>query len=842
MKRKLLALFIALAVIFTGIFAAGGINTYAATSGNCGAGLFSPGKNAKFNFDTVTKTLSIEGTGATKDYGESIGLYPPWHDYKDDIESVVIGEGIETLGNYSFFNCKSLKNITLPSSLKTIKGALAIANSGAFASCTALEEITLPEGLQKIGYNAFNGCTALKSITFPDSLQTLEGSYGIDTYGALGPFTGCTNLQRVVFGNGIKSTGVCSFANSGVKEVVFSSSLTEISQYSFSNTKILSVEIPENITTIGARSFANCTFLDTATIYNPNCVFGSNTADDPFNGSQQSLLIRGHNKSTAQAYAESNGYGFESIDPCDHLTTTTVIDPEPTCTTGGYSIEYCDNCGFEVSRTELPPNDHKFVLESSDDCVETDGHIYNRYVCDVCNEKKTVVEHKQWVEGAYTPEVIKEATCTEPGLVIYRCDAVGCSVLPKTEILPKGNHKVENYTVTLQPTCTQKGSKEGVCSVCEKLVSVDIPATGHSNALETTFDNTAEDGHIYEIYKCSVCSEETVKAQHIEWIDGFYNSTVITNPTCTVDGFRTDTCSCDGCTEIRFVAIPATGQHNWYETSRTEPDCTRTGTVFYSCSNEGCNRTKTESIKALGHDYVLQDSSVEPTCTEAGYNVYKCSRCGAVKQDVISALGHTPDELNYTVVNDATCTEDGLARSVCTVCGKEFDIVLEKYGHNFEDVLTEITDKPGHSLSTPVCTRCKLTQTGTVVHDEWLDGYFTTEKTKVGDNECTAVTIVTDTCSLCGKTRTETLSGKGHSYAYLNTMNNGTLVYRCAHCSNQVTRIPSLVAIAFKPNINRKTSEILIEGYVFDVTGDGIVNAKDYAVINKAVIISKAYS
>lgn len=581
MKQKLTAVFMTLIIVITGVCTIGIMNAYAADSGNCGAGLFTPGKNAQYKYDGDTKTLTITGTGATKDYGESIGLYPPWRDYKDEIENIVIGEGIETIGNYSFFNCTAVKSVTLPSSLKKISGALAVANSGAFASCTALENITLPQGLETIGYNAFNNCTSLKSITLPDSLTKLEGSYGVDTYGALGPFTGCEKLETVTYGTGMTSTGVCAFTGSGVKYINFSSSITEISAYSFSNTKIVTIELPESVEKkIGTRAFASCSFLDTATVNNANCSYEGAIGDDPFNGSQQSLLMRGHFKSTTQTYANEKGYRFESIDPCEHTETTPVIDPAPTCTEGGVLTQYCDVCGFAVSETQLPPEGHIYTLSEEVNAVESDGHIYSYYICDVCGDTKTTIEHKEWIEGCYSENVTIAPTCTAGGIAMWRCGIEGCSTLPKTVTLPAGSHQVEEYTVTKEPTCTEKGSKEGWCSACKKLITVEIPATGHTNELYDALDNTAEDGHTYEIFKCSVCSAETVVPTHIEWVDGYYTSTVI-NPICTVDGFRTDIYTVEGCNEVNRITLPKTGEHNYVETSRAEPKCTSTGTITY---------------------------------------------------------------------------------------------------------------------------------------------------------------------------------------------------------------------------------------------------------------------
>lgn len=841
MKRRLLSVLLILTLVVTSVLGLGTLTAYAANSGNCGAGLFTPGKNAKFNYDPASKTLTISGTGATKDYGESVGLYPPWQDYKTEIEKLVIEEGIETVGNYNFFNFTSLKEVSLPSTLKTISGAAAMANSGSFASCTALEKITLPEGLETIGYNAFNGCTALKSIKFPDSLKKLEGSYGLDTVGALGPFTGCTNLETVTYGTGITSTGTAAFVNSGVKYIYLSSTITEISPYCFAETKPVSVELPDSVSKIGIRAFANCTFLDTVTVNNANCDFGNDVANDPFSGSQQSLLMRGHTKSTTQTYAEEKGYAFESIDPCDHEVTTVVIDPEPTCTEEGVSTEYCNNCGFAVSTSKVPAEGHLYKLTETEDASESDGHIYSYYVCDICGAEKTVTEHKNWIEGFYNLNVVNPATCTTSGLQIYSCNIEGCSVLPKSEIIPKGNHQIEEYSVVSQPTCTEKGSKEGLCTVCGEFVTVDIPALGHTDELYETLDNTAEDGHTYEIYKCSVCSTETVVSKHIEWLDGFYNSTVIAKPICTVDGARLDTCTVESCKETRYVTLPKTGEHSWEETSRTEPTCTAAGNIFYSCTNEGClTKTKTERIPALGHDYIKQDgSSVEPTCTSDGYNDFKCSRCSSTKRDAIPALGHTPGEI--TILKEASCTQDGKEQSVCTVCGVQYEYVTPMLGHTFEDVNTDIEDKPGHIMSTPTCTRCGQTEPAKVIHNEWLDGYFTTEKRSEGTG-CNMTTIITDTCTLCSETRNQIIPASGHSFAYTRTKNDGTLVYICKVCQTEQTRLPAVVQTSFKRQINKQAADVpLNEGAFFDVTCDGIINAKDYAIINKALILAQAH-
>ena len=65
-----------------------------------------------------------------------------------------------------FHDCKSLKNIDLPSSLTKI-------GSGAFDSCTSLESLTLPNNLEEIGAAAFWEASSLSSIKIPKNINKL---------------------------------------------------------------------------------------------------------------------------------------------------------------------------------------------------------------------------------------------------------------------------------------------------------------------------------------------------------------------------------------------------------------------------------------------------------------------------------------------------------------------------------------------------------------------------------------------------------------------------------------------------------------------------------------------
>ncbi|MBR4242027.1 MAG: leucine-rich repeat protein, partial [Eubacterium sp.] len=120
--------------------------------------------------------LRISGTGAMNNYAftnargiNGAGSTAPWGDqnknavfdgqYNSDlITSVVIEEGITSIGNYAFYGFDHLTSVTIPSSVKSI-------GEGAFTKCAALSEFDISEKyITSIGNYAFKDCTSLSSF------------------------------------------------------------------------------------------------------------------------------------------------------------------------------------------------------------------------------------------------------------------------------------------------------------------------------------------------------------------------------------------------------------------------------------------------------------------------------------------------------------------------------------------------------------------------------------------------------------------------------------------------------------------------------------------------------
>ena len=149
--------------------------------------------------------LTIFGTGeATGEIEENV-YGCPWEGYQGYIKTVVIQEGIDSIGQGLFGGHNNLETVQLPNSLNTIESA-------AFSHCKNLRTINLPEGITRIEQHTFNDCAALSLIELPESLEEI-------CYQA---FYGCTSLTKIVFHKKITSLATESFANcTNLKEITF---------------------------------------------------------------------------------------------------------------------------------------------------------------------------------------------------------------------------------------------------------------------------------------------------------------------------------------------------------------------------------------------------------------------------------------------------------------------------------------------------------------------------------------------------------------------------------------------------------------------------------------------
>ncbi len=98
------------------------------------------------------------------------------------LKSVKFFGSVTSIGKQAFMYCSSLKTITIPESVKTI-------DDYAFASCESLESIKIPNNVTDIGENAFKYCKSLKTVSIPSSVTSIGDS----------AFEGCSNIETVFY-------------------------------------------------------------------------------------------------------------------------------------------------------------------------------------------------------------------------------------------------------------------------------------------------------------------------------------------------------------------------------------------------------------------------------------------------------------------------------------------------------------------------------------------------------------------------------------------------------------------------------------------------------------------
>ena len=210
--------------------------------------------------------------------GESWGLKKV---FGEQVEQYILGDEVQSIGNYAFSSSSSLTSITIPNSLKEI-------GEWAFYNCQKLNHIYLPESLTNLGSCAFRNCEKLDSIILPNGLNGIE-NYTFENCSSLkhvsipsnisfignSAFAHCTNLTSIYLNSNAIVSGTKQ--DEGIKEIfggqvikcILGDNVTTIGNYSFSNCKNLkSITFMGKVETIKQRAFASCNALEKVIVPN----------------------------------------------------------------------------------------------------------------------------------------------------------------------------------------------------------------------------------------------------------------------------------------------------------------------------------------------------------------------------------------------------------------------------------------------------------------------------------------------------------------------------------------------------------------------------------------------
>ncbi len=118
------------------------------------------------------------------------------------LESIVIPDTVETLGERAFTGSPKLKNITFSDKIKEI-------SERCFWGCIALTELILPENIETIAEDAFCWCVKLTDITLNEGLKKIESD----------AFDYCYSLREIVIPSTVRELSSSSFSCDFLAEI-----------------------------------------------------------------------------------------------------------------------------------------------------------------------------------------------------------------------------------------------------------------------------------------------------------------------------------------------------------------------------------------------------------------------------------------------------------------------------------------------------------------------------------------------------------------------------------------------------------------------------------------------
>lgn len=119
--------------------------------------------------------------------------------YSGDADKVFIassyqGKPVVAIGEFAFYNCRTVSNVTIQGDVKSI-------GKYAFYGCSGMTDITLSDSVEAIGDYAFQNCTGLHTIVIPDRTTAI----------GTGAFRGCLNLYSITVSGAVSDIGENAF-------------------------------------------------------------------------------------------------------------------------------------------------------------------------------------------------------------------------------------------------------------------------------------------------------------------------------------------------------------------------------------------------------------------------------------------------------------------------------------------------------------------------------------------------------------------------------------------------------------------------------------------------------
>ncbi len=463
------------------------ITPISVASGTCGDNL-----TWTLTYDGV---LSISGTGYMTNYYNAWDA--PWCDFQEQITSVQVHSGVQTIGSHAFDPLYNVTEISLPDTLRQI-GYRAFA--GATVKC-----ITIPAGVWYISYGAFGNHDAV--YVDPQNPYYCTDSYGVLYDSSMMELLWAPKTLNGIYkpAKDVQTIGDMAFANcTQITGLTLPEGLLKIRDLAIYNCyRLQQISLPNSLKHVDVDAFTNCSALKSVCYEGTPEEFNSIEIGVYNDELLNAAIYYGHNYTVYTRAATCTEEGLvwkhcgvcskevEEVVPMIGHMETTVPAIQPTCISNGRTQgSYCSVCGQTLVAWEtIAPTGHGYTaVITQPTCLEGG---FTAHMCDSCGDcyydtYTGALGHSERVIPGY------EATCEEPGMT----DGVYCTRCQTYLVVPEMIWKDHNIVTIpgIPATCTQSGISDGeYCADCNELI---------------TQQRVIPPAHQYKKGECAICGRK----------------------------------------------------------------------------------------------------------------------------------------------------------------------------------------------------------------------------------------------------------------------------------------------------------------------------------------------
>lgn len=300
---------------------AGSVYTNVITHTELGAcGVVPYSSEAFWTYDADSKTLTVLGSGAIRDY-DSVDK-APWSDY--DVETLVVQDGITRIGNNAFAALRNLKTVNVDGSVTDVADtAFATENGKIVDSLNGTKFLTASDAmtawLRKYGTSALgtSGVCDGYRWSIEGSVLTIEVDMAdTDTTDALGEDGKTAVIPDITAENTPDWTAYKSI----ITKVQLGYGITGIGANAFADMPVLSdVELPSTLAAIGAEAFVNTPKLTNLYLPKKATVVADNAFGTTASGEKNLTIQISPVAPDAQKNLQSQGHTTITVDSSKNL-------------------------------------------------------------------------------------------------------------------------------------------------------------------------------------------------------------------------------------------------------------------------------------------------------------------------------------------------------------------------------------------------------------------------------------------------------------------------------------------------------------------------------------------